>query len=274
MIEQNYIDARDQWREKLKQKNPANLELSRNCNVMMIVSGQVGVKAAGMMMSLPIGHLTVCPVLDTDIALIEQLEGLDSQSLSLSVLPHVFDVYGAAPHVQHHDFLVVATGRSFPQLLLDINALAVRLEMPWTQVNNFAHKITLGPTIIPGVTACYQCLTDRLASHTKQHDSIEAKQHFLNNNRGFEFKGNLPSIQEMTVSYLYEEVTRFIFGQNPPIAMGREVNLDTLYMAEDREFVPPMEWCRTCHFGSQATGQAFDAFTRRHSAPAAQRASK
>jgi len=265
MYEDKYQTACDQWRENLKHKNPANLDLPRNCNVMVIISGEVGLKSAAKLMSLPIGHLTVCPILDNDIPQLERLEGFESNSLS--ILPHSFDVYGAAPHVQHHDLLVVATGRPFPQLLLDINGLATRLDMPWTQVSNFAHKITLGPTVIPGVTACYQCLNDRLASHAKQHESIEARQQFLDNNKSFEFKGNLPSIQEMAVSYLFEEVKRFIFGEKPPIALSREVNVDTIYMAEDREYVPPMEWCKTCHYGSHGENTDFKEFTQKHATP-------
>lgn len=230
--------------------NKKNSQLKIKEKVLLIISGEQGLQCALNIMKLPIYHLTICPVLESDIERVKSLEGAERNVESFNLVTNIFDTYGGALHLSKHSLIVAASGRPFPNLYKKLNEVSLRLDIGWTKLAVFGHKIMLGPTVIPQLTACYQCYKDRLQANSNQSKMLTAIDSFLDMNTEFEYSGSLDSISAMAASYLSSEIRRILINYVTPISLSTEVIIDPLYSVDSREFVCAMEYCDCC----QATG--------------------
>jgi bacteriocin biosynthesis cyclodehydratase domain-containing protein len=158
-----------------------------------------------------------------------------------------FDIPGFALSLSKHHLLVVAGGRPQPDLLASVNKDCLRIGTAWTQAALWGAEIALGPTVIPGVTACHHCYTRRYLANVEHEDVVQARDHFLRHNPRFEFQGQIAPLLQLSVAYLTAEVTRFLTGSRPPVALSRAVTYYPLSQSQAYDFVVPLEWCSVCH---------------------------
>lgn len=104
-----------------------------------------------------------------------------------------------------------------------LNVLALRHRVPWLYVTADCETGWLGPLFVPGQTACWRCFQHRLNSNRRHRELYES---FVAN-RGTAVRTNAtpaPSFVRQAIANLaVMEVTRFLFGHEPPQCAGRMV---------------------------------------------------
>jgi bacteriocin biosynthesis cyclodehydratase domain-containing protein len=221
------------------------LERLQNAQIFLVAGGAAGVQAAVHIAKLGVSHLTVYPLSAQDL---DRFSGPLSEvnATGWSVLSTSYNLYAAALQLRMHQVIVFAASRPFPRVQAELNEAAVRLEMPYVQASAFAHEITLGPTVLPGFTACHTCYQSRLISNYGRSDVPEARDRFLDKNPEFEFKGRINAIDRTVSSLVAMEVERLLSGSKPPLALSAEVIVNVLTQSRQDHFVPYLEWCPTC----------------------------
>lgn len=218
--------------------------------LLLLAGGEAGRQAVLALRRLPLRHLSVWPLRKQDVALLSPLVADAGAIGRLQVLPKPFTPYAAATAFQAHQAVAFASSRPHPQKQRDINDLCVRHGLPWTQLSLNAHEIYLGPTVLPGVTACQACHEVRAMASAAKPDVHRAQIEYFDRNPDFEFKGQLQSLDRMAAAYLCSEIERLLTNVQPPIALSRLVRMDGLYLSQDRHFIPYYEWCPVCRKGA------------------------
>jgi bacteriocin biosynthesis cyclodehydratase domain-containing protein len=72
------------------------------------------------------------------------------------------DAEGWAKAIDNHDWIVAAQDCFEPEEAAGLNAAALRLSIPWSLVCLDGNEGWVGPTFVPGRTACFTCFRRRL----------------------------------------------------------------------------------------------------------------
>lgn len=254
--------ALDKWDaldpHAVRDSAPESERRLRRSSVILIASGSVGRRAVLSLARLPLRTLCVLPLREQDAALADaarRVPGLLADQLHAFPAPFSDTSFGAAAAGYH--FIAVATDRPRPELYERLNGICLRVARSWTRVHVWGAEVTLGPTVMPGVTACYGCYMRRRRSNERRQNVWAAQDQFLRNDPDFTFEGSLELIERLAVAYLTAEVTRFLTGSPPPLALGREVLFDTLLQTQQISQVVPVEGCPECRpplRGTRAAG--------------------
>ena len=217
----------------------------QQCQVFLVAGGTVGVRTALHLVQQPLMHVSILPLAAKDIKAFDaplRATGLRNWS----VFPHEFNLYGAALQLKLHQALLFAASRPAPAVQRELGEAAVRLDMPLVQASVFAHEILLGPSVLPGYTACQASYQVRLNANYGRKDVPQARDTFLDKNPDFEFKGQLEAIDRMAAALAASELERLLGGSRPPLALSREIVVNALTQARHDSFVPYLEWCPVC----------------------------
>jgi bacteriocin biosynthesis cyclodehydratase domain-containing protein len=146
-------------------------------------------------------------------------------------------------------FAVVCTDVHDPGLLERVNRLALAHRLPWTTARALGLEFRIGPTILPGETACHTCLTLRIASNApseREHRLVEDWQ------RTARLK---PVALALTpgVDLLVLEVVKAITWFTAPACYGHLYTLDLVTMEGRRRPVLRIPRCPDC--GRPAAGR-------------------
>lgn len=219
----------------------------RRSRVILVASGQVGLAAALGLARLPLRTLCLLPLREEDAALVERVNGAPGRRAeSLLDIPPPFSDYSLGASAANYHLVAVATDRPYPDLYEKLNKLCLRISRSWTQVHVWGAEITLGPTVMPGATACYDCYRRRRRANEERQNVWAAQDQLLRNDPGFTFEGSLGLLSRLAAAYLGTEVTRFLTAEQPPLSLGREVLFDALLQAQQISQVVPVEGCPLC----------------------------
>lgn len=220
----------------------------RRSRVALIASGPVGYQVAARLAQYPLAALSLLGLHDADTkALLQFSQQPHLQAQSVNVPRSRFNMPGFSVTLAKHHLLVIASGRPHPEALESINQDCVRIGTAWTGVSVWGTEVTLGPTVIPGITACHHCYMRRLQSNVEHLDVWQARGRFLQDNPTFEFAGQLAPIVNLAAAYLEAEVIRFLSGEQPPMALSRAITFYPLMQSQSFDYVVPLEWCPVCH---------------------------
>lgn len=214
--------------------------------VYLVAGGEVGLRTAKKLAQMGLGYLSIAAVNTEDHAALRAAFPPGGRS-DCTVLPSVYDIYAAALQLGMHQLICFASSRPHPAVQSQLNEAAVRLGIPFVQTALFAHELQLGPTVIPGSTACHACYQARLKSNYARSDVPEARDRFLDRNPGFQFAGHLAPVDEVAASLTTTEVERVLSNNAPPVALSTEVSVNALTQTQQRHFIPYVEWCEVCH---------------------------
>lgn len=231
----------------------------RHAQVFLVAGGAVGLRTAVHLAGLGLRHLTICPLSAKDLGIF-QAPLRASGHANWSVFPHDFNIYGAAMQLKLHQLLAFAASMPAPRVQRELNEAAVRLDIPLVQASVFAHEVYLGPTVLPGHTACNACYQTRLKANYGRVDVPEARDRFLDKNPEFEFRGQLDAIDRLAAALAASEAERLLGGARPPLALSREVVVNALTQGRQDSFVPYVEWCAVC--SSSRPRRSDDRFAR------------
>jgi bacteriocin biosynthesis cyclodehydratase domain-containing protein len=90
-----------------------------------------------------------------------------------------------------------------------LNAAAITLNVPWTTVALVeAEEIQIGPTIRPGMTACYKCFEHAFKSNLPNLKSYEVLENYFHAGAQVIDFGRLPSMYDIAANFAAIEVIR------------------------------------------------------------------
>ncbi|MEG2803371.1 hypothetical protein [Stenotrophomonas sp.] len=213
--------------------------------VYLVAGGEVGRQTARRLAALGLGYLSIAAATAQDQAALREAFPAGTRG-DCNVLPGVYDIYAAALQLGMHQLICFASSRPHPAIQSELNEAAVRLGIPFVQASLFAHEVQLGPTVIPGATACHACYQARLKANYARLDVPEARDRFLDRNPGFQFDGRLASVDALAASLAASEVSRVLSNHAPPVALSAEVSINALTQTRQRHFIPYVEWCAVC----------------------------
>ena len=240
-----FWDAARQDSAEIPQIEGRRLE---RAHVIAIVGGSLGLRTAALLAQMPIGNLTVLGIRPQDVSNCKPIENNPANQVRNILVSHNgYVAPGISIAFSSAHLVVVATDRPHPKLYREINEVAVRMGTAVTFGRFWNANFMLGPTVIPGVTACHHCFTSRIRANVRHIDVHDAIEQFLINDPDFRFTGQLSVITQIGAAYLAEEVARFLGGAESPIALSQLFTFNTLAQFQEFDYVVPLEWCTVCH---------------------------
>ena len=173
---------------------------------------------------------------------------VDVAAESLSALNSEIEIVPLAHRVQSvEDVRSVAAGADFVVCTADwpvheigrwVNQACLELGVPHTSAGQFPPRVRIGPTFVPGRTACHECqesavrrgfpLYDELMQHRRHHAPVAA---------------TLGAPSGLIGSMLAMEVIHWITGISEPATLGRGLVLDLRDFSSHWESVEPDPNC-------------------------------
>ncbi len=237
------------WLQTWLGAQPAR-ERWKSAQVTLFVNGALGYQTALNLADLGFQRVRVLPIQASDRAIWQRASGLSSSRPNLAIANNTWNVNEMT--LAPSDLLVVAAERPFPELLEAINQASHRSAKPWTQLLAWGNELTLGPTVLPGQSACYACYQTRRYANESRVDVWQARETLFRNDPDAILQGRLQPLTNLAAAYLTSEVARFLGGAPAPIAIGHEVVWDGLYQTYRRSLIVPFEHCPVCRAAQPA----------------------
>ncbi len=240
------LDARARQLAGYKHEVLTPAERLASSQVYLVAGGEVGLRTAKRLAELGLGYLTMAGVTVADQTALRDTFPPGARK-DCTVLPRTYDIYASALQLGMHQLIVFAASRPHPTVQSQLNEAAVRLGLPFVQTALFAHEAQLGPTVIPGATACHACYQTRLRANYSRLDVPQARDRFLDRNPEFQFAGHLTAVDDLAATLAATEVDRVLSNHAPPLALSAEISVNALSQTRQKHFVPYVEWCEVCH---------------------------
>lgn len=132
----------------------------KSANVLLATDGALGTAIARDLVEVGVDHVTIASLADE--ATLDVPTGVEqrrSDDIELAI--------------EEADFVVVATAQERPSVVQTVNRVAYRTQTPWTSVQAHGYDGLVGPTIFPGETACYECLSHRINANLARPEFYE-----------------------------------------------------------------------------------------------------
>jgi bacteriocin biosynthesis cyclodehydratase domain-containing protein len=233
-----------------EQPDAHRLRLQKNA-LALVINGDFGRRVLNQLSELPMAKLTVLAMTDDDVAYLRSIRNQLTQRSHpplISIVDQPFLPQEISMMLARYRMVVMATGRPFPDVAADLNTVCVSNGIPWLQAHLWGVRLSIGPTVLPGTTACYECYRRRLAANSVQHDVDEGLNQFLIRDKAFAFSGQLGAINTLSAAYVTAEVKRFLSAQYRPTTLSQEMTIIPLHQGASpvHHFVTPLEWCPVC----------------------------
>jgi bacteriocin biosynthesis cyclodehydratase domain-containing protein len=166
----------------------------------------------------------------------ENLRGMGIDPVT--VAPDERVVLGEA--VERADLLVCATDQPRPDLLADLNRRAHDEETTWLVGQIHGLDGFVGPTVVPGETACYECFRERVLANVSFR--TDAYRH--------EYPANatptgLPALAQIVAGYLTLDAFHLLVG-NAGFTTGSVLHFDFFDFGVESNEVLKLPRCETC----------------------------
>jgi bacteriocin biosynthesis cyclodehydratase domain-containing protein len=135
----------------------------------------------------------------------------------------------------------------FTPWLEHVNEAALDLGLAWMSAALLDGKeLHVGPTVVPGQTACFRCYEMRYKSnlsHFEAYQQFEAHTRTLSSFPDF---GLLPPIAEVVAGLVASEVARFHTPGGRPVSWGKLLTFDTNSFVLETHPVLKLPRCASC----------------------------
>ena len=110
-----------------------------------------------------------------------------------------------------------------------------------------ASKLILGPTVVPGETACWDCYEHRIMGVQNYFRENTAFQNFLKLNPDFDpVSSRLPALSQLLAGLAAFETVRILTEVLPPLTYGNLITLDCNTLSLEQHNVLKLPRCPTC----------------------------
>lgn len=146
------------------------------------------------------------------------------------------------------DFVVNCADEGNLGLVFKLNRVCLNLAIPWTSASPGGLEIILGPTVIPGETACYMCYSMRLVACADSPETEFKYQSFLDRRKHDDSgrHANLVSGVALAGQMAALEAVKAVSGFAPPACRGRVVVFDLRELTAGKHVVLRKPWCPAC----------------------------
>jgi bacteriocin biosynthesis cyclodehydratase domain-containing protein len=150
------------------------------------------------------------------------------------------------------DLIVVALPRPAPALLAAVNLACLEQAVPFLPVVISGHEAVIGPTVLPGRSACYDCFKQRLKSNAAFPEDDAAYEAHLDRQTGGVTLPEWPPFTTAVAALAAMEAIRFITRFTPPITAGQVLFVDALTGSQRASRVWKLPRCPACMRARQA----------------------
>jgi bacteriocin biosynthesis cyclodehydratase domain-containing protein len=127
-----------------------------------------------------------------------------------------------------------------------VNEAAQDLGLPWISAALLdGRELHVGPTIVPGQTACYRCYEMRYKSNLTHFEAYSQFEAYARTLSSFPDLGMMPPLGELVGGILAAEVVRFHTGVRP-MSWGKLLTFDSTSFALEPHPVLKLPRCNTC----------------------------
>jgi bacteriocin biosynthesis cyclodehydratase domain-containing protein len=96
------------------------------------------------------------------------LASAPAAAVSIRSLPRPQDSLQWIQSIKDHDWVIAAHDCFEPEELAALNSAALQLQLPWSLVCFDGYEGWVGPTFVPGQTACFSCFRRRLFANAAE----------------------------------------------------------------------------------------------------------
>jgi bacteriocin biosynthesis cyclodehydratase domain-containing protein len=146
------------------------------------------------------------------------------------------------------DFLVACFDRGFGSIKHWINRASLRQNKPAIFADLDAHTATIGPLVVPGVTACYTCYRMRALACAEDLEVAQALERHFDNQElpRMHARSVLPSISHLVAATLCTETIKHFLGLSDYTLAGRIMKVSALDTHTDPHAVLAHPHCPDC----------------------------
>ncbi|MGE5580724.1 MAG: TOMM precursor leader peptide-binding protein [Bacillota bacterium] len=127
-----------------------------------------------------------------------------------------------------------------------VNAASLEAGVPWLRAAVDGFEAQLGPTVIPGETACYSCYELRSRANWPYYDENAAFEDYLASERPRIDYGGLSSIAGLIGNLAALEVTKLLAGFMPPLTTGKFITFHVVTLDYQSHDVLKLPRCPSC----------------------------
>lgn len=141
-------------------------------------------------------------------------------------------------------YVVYAADREYPDLAAAVNERAHETTTPWMVVERRGLDGLVGPTVFPGETGCYHCMTRRIEADLPADDDYRTFLDVLDGDEGPATAG-LPSYSRMLAGYATVDLLHLLaYGRS--FTAGRSLVVSFLDLSVEVDEVLKLPRCEVC----------------------------
>lgn len=144
------------------------------------------------------------------------------------------------------DYLVVCLEKYRPDILSQVNDHSLRSGIPFVWCCMDGHCATVGPTVLPRETACFQCYTTRVKANADHPEALQAYEDHLVNHGNTAVFGYLPPHIQTLAGLAALEVVKDLSGLTPPLTYNAQLEMNLLNMEFELHPVLRLPRCPSC----------------------------
>jgi bacteriocin biosynthesis cyclodehydratase domain-containing protein len=147
---------------------------------------------------------------------------------------------------ERSDLVVVALPRPAPALLAAANTACLEHAVPFLPLVISGHEAMIGPTVLPGRSACYHCFKQRLKTNAAFPEDDAAYDAHLDRGTAGVTLPEWPPFTTAVAALAAMEAIRFITRFTPPITAGQVLFVDALTGSQRASRVWKLPRCPAC----------------------------
>ena len=127
-----------------------------------------------------------------------------------------------------------------------VNAAALEAGVPWLKAAVDGFEVQLGPTVMPGETACYTCYELRTKANWSYYEENLAFEEYLAKERPRVEYGSMSAIAGFLGNLAALEAVKLLTGFLPPLTCGKFVTFHITTFDFQSHNVMKLPRCPTC----------------------------
>jgi len=153
-----------------------------------------------------------------------------------------------AEAVRGSDFIACCLDPGQSSLIYKLNRVCLEQNLRWCACSVSGLEVIVGPTVVPGQTACYMCYRMRAVACAEDPEADFAFQRMLDRRKQDDSgrRENLNFAVGLAADLLGLEVLKQVSGAMPSPTVGRIVVLDLVELSMKKHVVLRKPWCPAC----------------------------
>ncbi|MUM78833.1 TOMM precursor leader peptide-binding protein [Pseudodesulfovibrio sp. F-1] len=165
-----------------------------------------------------------------------------------------------SPVYEASDYMIVCLENYRPDILDRVNDFSLAYGTPYTWCCLDSLSGTVGPTVLPHETACFNCYRTRVNANADYPEELQVYEDQLMSNGNSTVFGYLPPHIQILSGLVSLEVIKDLSGLTPPLTYNAQLEINLLNMEFALHSVLKLPRCTSCgrHLSSGAPVRPFD----------------